>query len=84
MVSIIWPYAHEQWDHDISYENAVDWDEVQLRLKSKCFYSFCSMSLDDQMERIKQQLVEAIKMIKRDEEEKKKVEGDKIRNKNNS
>jgi hypothetical protein len=68
MVSLTWPYAHEQWDHEMPYENenVVEWEEVQLRFNSKYFTSTHSMTLDDKMKRIKQKLAEAERLLKKE------------------
>jgi hypothetical protein len=47
IVSLTWSYIHKQWDNENPYENSIDWVEVQLRMKSKDFASFCGMTIDD-------------------------------------
>jgi hypothetical protein len=47
------------------YENAVTWEEVLLSFKLKVFTPTHSMTSDEQMERIKQNLAEAERLLKK-------------------
>jgi hypothetical protein len=58
----------------VPYENATTWEEVLMRLKSKYFTPTHSMTSDEQMERIKQKLVEVERLLKKEEEYRIKVE----------
>jgi len=72
--SITCPYAHEKWDHEMPYENETAWEEVFMRLKSKYFTSSHNMTFNEQMERIKQKLVDVDRLLKKEEEENIKFE----------
>jgi hypothetical protein len=50
----------------VSYGNATTWEEVLMRLKLKDFTPTHSITSDEHIERIKQKLAEAERLLKKE------------------
>jgi hypothetical protein len=62
-----WPYAHDNFEHEIFTENAQDWEEVLHRKSNPKMIRFKAMSMDEQVQII-EKTVEATTQVQEGEE----------------
>jgi hypothetical protein len=58
MISLSWGYTQNQWESQVPFENSIDWEYVQTRLKSLDFVVLYGMNPYNQREAIRKNLVE--------------------------
>jgi hypothetical protein len=82
-VAVTWLYAHEQLDHELPFENATSWEEVQERLNPKDETITQVTSSKEQarkeVEIVKQKLLQTKQLKKKEEEKIKVVKAERVR-----
>ena len=57
LMSLSWPYTHEQWSVELPQVNAKDWDDVLEKIRTLGLVTFNAISPGEQLNELNRRLV---------------------------